>query len=308
VDNLCHTLVGAACGEAGLKRRTRFGAGTLMIAANLPDIDVLVFATEVPAVAFRRGWTHGTLAQALLPVGLTLLLVAVDRLWRPRDGTPPLRAGWTLLLGYIGVLSHVALDLLNPYGLRVFAPFDWRWFYGDVLFIIDPWLWLILGSGLWLARRRGPFPVWHALALTLVYIVSMTINARVARAIVIDEWRRTRGGEPTSLMVGPVPVTPFRRQIVVDNGLEYETGTFQWFPARVDFDPRVVSKSESDAHVARARQEPNIRGFLVWSRFPFWTFEAVPGGMRVTVGDMRFVGRGSPFVQSVIVPEAGDTR
>ena len=67
MDNLCHTLIGAALGEAGLKRTTRFGNATLMIASNLPDVDVLVFATATPSVAFRRGWTHGILADALLP-------------------------------------------------------------------------------------------------------------------------------------------------------------------------------------------------------------------------------------------------
>lgn len=301
MDNLCHTLVGAACGEAGLKRRTRFGAAALMIAANLPDIDVLVFATAVPAVAFRRGWTHGPLAQALLPVALTGVLVVVDRLWRPRGGTPPLSARWALLLGYVGVLSHVALDLLNPYGLRLLAPFDWRWLYGDVLFILDPWLWLILGGGIWLARLRGPALARHALALALVYILSMTMNARIARAIVLEEWRRTRGGDPTSLMVGPLPVTPFRRQIIVDNGLGYETGTFQWFPTEVRFDPAVVPKNDADPRTARAREAPHIRGFLVWARFPFWTFDAVAEGTRVTVADMRFAARGSPFVQSTVV-------
>jgi hypothetical protein len=59
--------------------------------------------------------------------------------------------------------------------------------------------------------------------------------------------------------------------------------------------------------VARAREAPHIRGFLVWARFPFWTFEPVPGGTRVSVGDMRFVGRGSPFVQDVVVPETGNS-
>ena len=304
MDNLCHTLVGAACGEAGLKRRTRFGPATLMIAANLPDLDVLVLATEVPAVAFRRGWTHGLLAQALLPVALAGVLVALNRLWRPRDGAPAFSARWTLLLGYIGVLSHVALDLLNPYGLRLLAPFDWRWWYGDVLFIIDPWLWLILGGGIWLARRRGPVAAWHALALALVYVLSMTLNAQTARALVLDEWRRTRGGDPTSLMVGPVPLTPFRRQVIVDNGLGYEVGTFQWFPARIAFDPAVVPKNDGDPRVARAREAPHIRGFLVWARFPFWTFEPVAEGTRVTVGDLRFAGQTpARFLASTIVPD-----
>src|SRR5690349_11617106 len=65
MDNVCHTLVGAALGEAGLKRGTRLGLVTLMIASNLPDLDVLVFLTSTPSVAFRRGWTHGVLAQAV---------------------------------------------------------------------------------------------------------------------------------------------------------------------------------------------------------------------------------------------------
>lgn len=301
MDNLCHTLVGAACAEAGLKRRTRFGAATLMIAANLPDVDVLVFATEVPAVAFRRGWTHGLLAQTLLPVALTGLLLIVDRIRPPRGDAPAFRPRAVLLLAYIGVLSHVGLDLLNPYGLRLLAPFDWRWWYGDVLFIIDPWLWLILGGGVWLARVRGPLFAQHALGLALVYILSMTLNARIARALVVDEWRRTRGGAPTRLMVGPVPVTPFRRQVIVDNGLAFETGTFRWFPVRIAFDPAVVPKNDADPRVARAREAPHIRGFLVWARFPFWTLEPAPGGTRVTVSDLRFAGRGSPFVQSVVL-------
>ena len=53
------------------------------------------------------------------------------------------------------MLSHVALDLLNNYGVRLLMPFSNRWFYGDAVFIIDPWLWLTLGAGIWLTRRRG---------------------------------------------------------------------------------------------------------------------------------------------------------
>src|SRR3954452_8912133 len=128
--------------EAGLKSRTRFGNPALMIAANLPDLDVLVFMTGMPAVSFRRGWTHGLLAQASLPLALAAILLACDR-WRPRrdPATPPARAGMLIAIGYIGVLSHVLLDYLNNYGVRLLTPFSSRWFYGDTLFIVDIWLW-----------------------------------------------------------------------------------------------------------------------------------------------------------------------
>jgi len=302
MDNVCHTLVGAALGEAGLKARTRFGAVTLMVSANLPDVDVLVFATNVPSVAFRRGWTHGTIAQLSLPLLLTASLYVLDRLRPARVGVAPARVGALLLLSYLGVLSHVGLDWLNNYGVRLLMPFDGRWFYGDTLFIIDPWLWLALGVGVWLARRVDT--VWHARWALLAagcYIIAMCAAAHVARGIVLDHWQAAGGVSPVGAMVGPVPVTPLRREVIIDAGDHYVTGEFSWFPLRVVFDPRQVPKGDQDPRVARAREAPAVRGFLVWSRFPYWTLEPIGGRARVTVRDMRMVGRGGLFTQSVDV-------
>ncbi|MBI4262852.1 MAG: metal-dependent hydrolase [Acidobacteria bacterium] len=321
MDNLCHTLAGAAFAQAGLGRRTRLAGATLVIGANLPDVDVLVFATSAPAVAFRRGWTHGIAAQALLPVALTALMLLVARTIPADDDGPPARAGWLLALSYLGVLSHVGLDLLNNYGIRLLAPFDWRWFYGDAVFILDPWLWLTLGAGLWLSARRAAdglppstTPARLALVAAALYIAAMSVSAQWARSAVLDAWRDARRTEPLSLMVGPRPVTPFHRTVVVDAGDHYETGTFTWAPWRpvpgrptapyVSFDA-VVPKNDRDPRVARAREVPHIRGFLAWSRFPFWDLEEAPAGTRVRVGDMRFRGRGA-FTQDVVVPEAAD--
>jgi hypothetical protein len=74
----------------------------------------------------------------------------------------------------------------------------------------------------------------------------------------------------------------------------------------VVFDPDMVAKNDEDSRVARARAAPNIRAFLVWSRFPYWTFEEVAGGTRVSVRDMRFGGQNPVrFTQSVVVPSSG---
>lgn len=308
MDNVCHTLVGAALGQAGLKRHTRFGSATLMIASNLPDVDVLVFATSTPAVAFRRGWTHGIAAQALLPIALTAVMVLIAPRWLPDDDAPPVNAWRLLLLSYAGVLVHVLLDLLNTYGVRLLTPFDWRWFYGDAVFILDPWLWLTLGAGIWLSARRAAegqprramMPARVALALAAVYIATMCVTARVAREHVLDAWNAAHPMPPRALMAGPIPISPFHRQVIVDAGDHYETGTFTW-PTNTTFDPIVVPKNDNDPRVARAREAPRIRGFLVWSRFPYWTFEPVRGGTRVIVEDMRFGGQGAGFTQSVVV-------
>ena len=154
-------------------------------------------------------------------------------------------------------------------------PFDGRWFYGDSLFIIDPWLWLTLGVGVWLARRRGgPGPARQALVIATVYIATMCLTAQLARGIVAEAWRAEHGSEPSSLMVGPLPITPFQREIIVDAGSYYVTGTFTWFSPRVTFDPAVTPerRSRPTRRTGTWRRLPS-RGFLVWSRFPFWTFD-----------------------------------
>jgi inner membrane protein len=211
------------------------------------------------------------------------------------------------LLSYAGVLLHVAMDLMNNYGVRLLMPFSQRWFYGDVLFIIDPWLWIVLGAGVWLARRRHSVTAARlSLVVATAYVIAMIVAARVARAEMIDRWEQIAGRPPQGVMVGPVPITPLRRQVIIDEGDRYESGTFTWRPRGIRFDQQAVPKNDRDPRVAEARTAPNVQAFLVWSRFPFWTLETVSGGTRVTVGDMRFNGGPSVaarnFTQSTVVP------
>jgi inner membrane protein len=303
-------LVGAAFGEAGLKQRTRYGNATLMVASNLPDLDVLVFFTDTSSLAFRRGWTHGIAAQLVLPVALTAVVWMAGRA-RPRRGIhddgKPVHAGWLLLLSYTGVITHVLLDYLNNYGVRLLAPFDWRWFYGDAVFIIDPWLWCALAAGIWITRRsRMPAPARASLVFAACYVAAMLLSARAARGIVADVWRETRGGEPRALMVGPMPITPFSRAIIVDAGDRYETGTFSWWPTGVTFDRERVPKNDGVPIVDAARAESApVRDFLVWSRFPFWRIDPAGTASRVTVADMRFMAGGARFAATATI-DAGD--
>ena len=64
----------------------------------------------------------------------------------------------------------------TSYGTRLLEPFSHRWFYGDTLFIMDPWIWLVLILGLemsWRAERLGKNwtrPAIWAFAAMLGYI------------------------------------------------------------------------------------------------------------------------------------------
>lgn len=301
MDNVCHTLVGAAVARAGLERKTSLAVTTAAISANLPDIDVLVFLSGVPSVAFRRGITHGVPAQILLPIAFAGLMWWVAR--RHGRSGPPAHFGWLLAISYIGIFTHVFLDYLNTYGIRLLSPLSQRWFYGDAVFIVDPWLWLMLGIGALLVRRGSPRAAIVALVCAAIYVGAMLVSARLARSAVHDAWVTRTGEAPRALMVGPRPVTPFRKQVIVDAGDRYVTGSFRWLPREVTFTEETVPKNEHLPAVAAARRDPDVAGFLVWSRFPFWDVREVSGGTEVRVSDMRFrelAGRGT-FSISVVV-------
>lgn len=175
MDPLTHTFLGAVLADTGLRRRTALAGATLIIGANLPDVDVLAYVHGPDAaLGFRRGWTHGVLALVVLPVLLTLAMLAVDR-WRRRRGGPgpPADPRQLFLLSAIGVASHPLLDWLNTYGVRVLMPFDGRWLYGDALYIVDPWVWLAFGGTLFLLHsgsRRARL-AWLALAALTTALV-----------------------------------------------------------------------------------------------------------------------------------------
>jgi inner membrane protein len=162
MDNLTHSLVGAALAEAGPRHRYALATPTLIVAANVPDVDVISYlvAGEFAALAWRRGITHGVPALVLWPFVVAALMLGWDRLVRRRrdPSATPARPAPLLALAALGALTHPALDWLNTYGMRWWLPFDGSWSYGDSVFIIDPWLWLMLGGAVFLARsatRRG---------------------------------------------------------------------------------------------------------------------------------------------------------
>ncbi len=298
MDNLCHTLAGAALGKAGLARRTSLGMSTLLIASNLPDVDVAVFATNTLAMWFRRGWTHGVLAQAALP----LLLAGAVALWgRWRGKGDLVRVGQLVLLAYVGVLSHVFLDWLNTYGVRLLMPFSNQWFYGDTLFVVDPWMYLALGAGVWLSRRRErggrpapQRPARVALAVAAGYIVVMMGATQAARAVVADGIVRAGRPAGTRFMVSPVVVNPFKREVVVDVGDRYEKGVV-WFDPLPHFRPAGFGMGHglTDPAVQQALDTPLARDFLVWSRFPFATVDTSTSPPRVWLNDYRYANTGS---------------
>jgi inner membrane protein len=179
VDPFAHTFTGAALAAAGLRRASPLATAALLIGANIPDVDILTaFGGDNAALAHRRGWTHGVLAIVVWPFVVTGLLLAFDRLRRrPARGDPSVAPLALLGVSAIAVVSHPLLDWLNNYGMRWLMPFDDRWFYGDALFIIDPWVWLALGGVLCAgySRSAGAAVAWTVFWAAGTAIVFATV-------------------------------------------------------------------------------------------------------------------------------------
>ena len=171
MDNLTHSLVGLAAAKAGLGRQTPYATFVCVAAANLPDIDIVALARG-PAfyLEHHRGITHSVVGMLALAVAFPVLFFACERLWarlRGRAGRARLRG--LLVCSLLLSVSHPLLDWTNSYGVRPFLPWDEGWFYGDLLFIVDPWVWLLLGGACFLltSTTRARAAAWGLLALVI---------------------------------------------------------------------------------------------------------------------------------------------
>lgn len=316
MDPVCHTLVGGALAESGLKRRTTLGAATLLVAANAPDLDVLAYlAGPTTALWLRRGLTHGVVAWLLLPLLITGGVLLADRVLRRGEDRQRAVPAQVLLLAVIGVATHPLLDLLNTYGVRLLMPFSDRWFYGDVLFIVDPWVWAVLAIGMLWTRRRvragardaagarvAARPVRWALLVVVLYLAAMTGSNLAARRLVAASLAAEGLPGPDRMMVGPVPVNPFRRTVVVEIDGAYRGGDFSWLEGRrIQLDDLGLRR-DPDVRTVAATRGPAARRFLSWARFPF--FELAPGGRddAVLIGDARYTLEAQGSWASVRVP------
>lgn len=301
MDNFTHSLAGWALGQAGLKRMTGLAVPTLVIGANLPDIDAVLSVLGTQSLALRRGLTHGPIALLILPLLLTAAMIGFER-WqvrrrkRPRSRLP-VRPVPLLILAYVGTLSHPALDYMNNYGIRLLEPFSPRWFYGDTLFIIDAMLWTILPLGIWASRRREAAgrPGWErpaqaALALALVYIGGNSAFSAKAEADTAIAVRAQRGITPDLVIANAVPVRFWHRDMLWRGDSLIGRGSFNvaegMTPVLV---PGAKATNMASPLVARAAaQDPDANAFLFWARIPYASLTDIPGGKRVTLRDARF--------------------
>ena len=176
MDNLTHSLVGLAAAKAGFDKLSPRATAVCFIAASLPDSDILflIFGGRWQFLKYHRGITHSILGTIVLATILPFLFYLVGyfsarRHWRPNAiNLRPL-----LVASLITAATHPFMDWTNNYGIRLLLPWSSRWFYGDFVFIVDPFLWIAFGGAAFLLTSKTTIQiaVWSVLALLLTYLV-----------------------------------------------------------------------------------------------------------------------------------------
>ncbi len=176
MDGLTHSLVGLAAAKAGLERLSPYTTAACILSANAADADFvsLFFGDRWTLLQHHRGITHSLIGTLVLGLLLPSVLYGAERAfakWRRRP--PRIQYRGLLLASLIAAATHPLMDWTNNYGVRPFLPWDGRWFYGDLVFIIDPYLLLVLGgAGFLLAsNRRWKIGGWLLLAAIITVIL-----------------------------------------------------------------------------------------------------------------------------------------
>lgn len=215
-----------------------------------------------------------------------------------------------LKLSALAIATHPTLDWMNVYGMRWLMPFDGTWVSADALFIVDPWLLLMLGAA-WIVgsshrrivssshRRivgssdrvpsRGERFARGMVALAAIYIVAMMVISTFGRRVAVRELGLVDATR-RDLMLAPAFLESWRRQVTARVDGVYRFGRIDWLPA-----PRVVlqpSAMEPELELVDGlpRSVP-LEDLLDWARFPFARLE----GNTVYVDDARYARGGRSF-------------
>jgi inner membrane protein len=306
MDNLTHTLTGLALSRAGLNRICPRPLIVLLLAANIPDVDVITaVGGRLVYFANHRGITHAIPflpAMAAIPVLIAMLFA---RSWK----------GWlgAYVASCIGVASHLLLDWTNAYGVRLLLPFSNTWFRADLNNIVDLWIWAVLllaalapllgglvSSEIGAKPGKGRGVAIFALVCVVGYDFGRFLMHQ--RAIESMDAHIYDGAPSQSTVAFPSAANPFRWTGWVNT--EREAIRFD-VNLLSPFDPTAgsrVFKPQPSPAIEAAKDTQPFRVFINFDQCPLWVVEPAdspPGATRVELHDERF-----PFVAAAVVDKS----
>lgn len=298
LEPITHFLTGAVLARAGFNRKTALATATMTLAAEAPDLDVFWgFKGPVVGFAHHRGFTHSFLGLILVSAVVTGFMYLIWRLRGRQTNIPNLPPRWRFLFlfAYVAGLSHILLDYTNNYGVRPFWPFWEKWYSWDIIFIIEPALYVILIAGLILPAifsRHESLPrgrVGAIIALACVaglYLARDHEHRNAVRALRRQEFKSAR---PVRVSVYPYYWHLFRWYAVAETNdffassdVDSRTGGLNW--SELEFFPKLPETAVTQA----AKKSYLGRVYLDWAQYPLVTQTSSATGWAVHFRDLRY--------------------
>ncbi|MCY3764944.1 MAG: metal-dependent hydrolase [Gemmatimonadetes bacterium] len=275
MDTPTHGLVGRLVARSVWPQNRGF-VNLVTVTSILPDVDVFFSGDALDSLQTHRGVTHSFFGAA---IGAFVVAWAVRRFILKDVPFTKLYA-----VALTGLLLHILFDVVTSYGTMVLMPFSRYRALFDVLFVIDPYLDLILIGGLvlgWKAWRPDGYRLGLA-ALTAYMVFNVAVSG--ITCLYLDRWASERGLTPAAAV--PVPFSPLHRRGIV-------SGEEEWYEVPVSLYSGVAdSPNVYRSALAEPRLEPlwerrDGRIYRWFARFPA-VVESGESGRMFLIHDLRF--------------------
>jgi inner membrane protein len=298
MDPLTHIVVSIAASRAGLNKVSRLATTMLIVTTVCADLDWLT-ALAGPR-AFLLG--HRTITDSFCGAAAIAILIALIFTIAARKHTSlPINFSRALFVCTIGAGLHVLFDLTNSYGVKLFWPFNQKWYAMDSVAQFDVIILVILAAGILLPmlfrlvgeeigaqrKTKGVFSAVFAFVLVFAYVGARLVLHE--RAVTLINSRLYNGAPPLATGAFPDSPSPFHWAGVIiteSNLLRADVpifiGTYDPFAAKSFYKP------EESPALDAARASSTAILFLSFARFPRAHVERSDRGYHIEITDMRF--------------------
>lgn len=267
MDPLTHVAAGVLCSQLVTTPSRWWAALAGAIFAVLPDLDYFyIFLDRLAFIRYHRGFTHSLAALPLFALvgGLAGRALGGPRWFRP-----------LLVLGVAVLASHLLLDLATSYGTQILSPFSRRRFTLDWVFIIDPYLTVLLVIGALSAltfHRWGPRLGTCFLAAAMVYMLVCGFYHYQALTLARQLFQTTNPQTQTMAAL-PQPFSCRRWQLIVARPGEIQQ-TFVQLPFEAVLGQKVFGRRTETITVPRGQdclmpdisyQDPQYLTIQTWT-------------------------------------------
>ena len=299
MDTITHALFGAVCAAAVTRpssppaKELHLRMAVTGVAAAFPDIDYLGF--WIDPLLFLADWHRSATHSLLLMPLWAALLGSCFMLW-PRARKQGIAI---FVLCCLGILSHIPLDLLTVFGIRILYPLSDTSYSLGITFFIDGYISAILAATLiYFLWRPSQQVALNGLLLLSLYLGSHWLLKTEAQRIAAGAFIGS-----SDLHVLPQPFSPFYWQLIHRSGDDYQVAYLSLLSedealitayrgARtLDWQQRQLlgPQDELKPLAGEAWADPQFQKFRAFARFPvLYRVDREHGESCVWFTDLRY--------------------